>query len=410
MDNDGGAAAALVAVLARGPVMAESAIEAAVLAALFPKRLEIQKPFENLRELPTTGGAFLICDAGDRVILLAAAEDVRHAVTRRLMVPEEKSRQADLSGIAARVYWRPTFSRFETAWAHWRAARVVHGGAYRRQLMFGPCWFLRVDVRDAAPRFQSVKEFRDDGATYLGPIMTRAAADEWIRMLESVFDLCRYHDVLAQSPNGQACSYFDMGRCPAPCNGTIPMEAYRTSVSEATAFSLGARTTRIEELREQMRVASTALSFERASGIKQILEQAERMVARPEYEHMTDVGSASWIGLQAAGPIRASRTKMMIRGCRVSRFGLRWSDAISVSEFAARGQEWWEGVRSMRAEAAADEREWSELVWLIAKFLFEGRRMPGLIFREGAIAECRDLAGLVVERFSRRIRDSGVKS
>ncbi len=387
--------------------MAESAIEAAVLAGLFPKRLEIQKPFDALRELPATGGAYLICDAEDRAILLAAAEDVRHAVTRRLTTPEEKSRQADLSGIAARVYWRPTFGRFETAWAHWRAARVIHSAAYRKQLMFGPCWFLRVDAREAAPRFQSVKEFRDDGATYLGPIMTRAAAEEWIRMLESVFDLCRYHDVLAQSPHGQACSYFDMGRCPAPCNGTIPMEAYRVSVLEATAFSLGVRGPRIEQLREQMRSASSALDFERASGIKQIVEQAERLVAKPEYEQMTDLRGAAWIALQAAGPIRVSAAKTMIRACRVSREGVRWSDAISVSEFVDRGWEWCDGIRHRQAGATTDAREWSESVWLIARFLFEGQRMPGLIFREGTIAECTDLAGLVAGRFSRRRRDLG---
>lgn len=395
----------MVAVLARGPVMGELAIEAAVLAELFPKRLEIQKPFENLRELPATGGAYLICDAEDRVILLAAAEDVRHAVTRRLMVPEEKSRQADLSEIAARVHWRPTYSRFETAWAHWRAARVVHRGAYRKQLMFGPCWFLRVDVREAAPRFMSVKEFRDDGATYLGPIMTRGAADEWIRMLEGVFDLCRYHEVLMQTPHGQACSYFDMGRCPAPCNGTISMEAYRKFVSEATAFSLGVRTPRLEELRARMRAASTGLDFEKASGIKQILEHAERVVARPEYEHMSDVGKASWVAVQAAGPIRASATKTMIRGCRVSRNGIQWSDAISVSAFVERGREWWDGVRGLTA-AATDGHEWSESVWLIARFLFEGPRMPGLIFQEGPITEYTDLAKLVVDRFSRRTRSS----
>lgn len=402
MDHDGSAAATMVAVLARGPVMAESAIEAAVLAGLFPKRLEIQKPFENLGELPATGGAYLICDAEDRAILLAAAEDVRHAVTRRLTVPEEKSRQADLSEIAARVYWRPTFGRFETAWAHWRAARVIHSAAYRKQLMFGPCWFLRVDAREAAPRFQSVKEFRDDGAIYLGPIMTRAAAEEWIRMLESVFDLCRYHDVLAQSPNGQACSYFDMGRCPAPCNGTIPMDAYRESVSEATAFSLGARATRIERLREQMRAASTALDYERASGIKQIVEQAGRLVAKPEYEQMTDVGSAAWIAVQAAGPIRASTAKTMIRACRVSRDGLRWGDAISVSEFVERGREWWDGLGNLHAESRVDAREWSESVWLIGRFLFEGERMPGLMFREGKTPEWTDLVRRVVGRFSRR--------
>lgn len=381
MDHDGSAAAALVAVLARGPVMAESAIEAAVLAGLFPKRLEIQRPFENLRELPATGGAYLICDAEDRAILLAAAENVRQAVTRRLMMPEEKSRQADLSEIAARVYWRPTFGRFETAWAHWQVARVVHSAGYRKQLMFGPCWFLRVNAREAAPRFQSVKEFRDDGATYLGPIMTRAAAEEWIRMLEDVFDLCRYHEVLVQTPHGQACSYFDMGRCPAPCNGTISMEAYRESIVQAIEFSKGEHAPRFEQLRSQMQTASERQDYEKALGIKQTMDRAERLVRHADYSFLGDVSHQTWIFFQRAGRPRRNVDTQPIHAFVMNHGNGAWTPARLLGEWACVEPDWWRGPATDEMDAG----ERCELVWLVAKFLFDEKKTRGLIYRGDAV-------------------------
>ena len=37
-------------------------------------------------------------------------------------------------------------------------------------------------------------------------------------------DLCRKHDILVQAPTGQACVYHEMGRCPAPCDGSMTLE------------------------------------------------------------------------------------------------------------------------------------------------------------------------------------------
>ncbi|MEK6644685.1 MAG: hypothetical protein AABZ08_12345 [Planctomycetota bacterium] len=382
--------------------MSGSTIDLKTLSALLPKRLDLLAPVGKLLELPSTGGAYLLCDAEDRPILLAAAEDVRHAVCRRLGSPtDEKTRRANLSEIAARVYWRPTFSRFETAWAHWKAARVIHRGAYRKQLMFGPCWFVRVRLEDAAPRFQSMKEYRDDGATYMGPFPARAAADEWVHILEDAFDLCRYHEVLSQAPHGQACSYFDMGRCPAPCNGTISMEAYRRSMREALSLSVGDRQAGFEALNSRMREASGRQAYERAAGIKQSMELAERYLSKPEHTHLTDIGRVGWFVVQRASSPRKAVRDQLIHACVVTRSTSRWSAPMSIGALETGVADWLATSRACVESDTPDASQWSETVWLIAKHLFEGERAPGLFYRLDSIPESTQLVANILHRFSR---------
>jgi len=51
-----------------------------------------------------------------------------------------------------------------------------------------------------------------------------------IEIAEDAFDLCRYYNVLVEAPGARACAYKEMGKCPAPCDGSISMEQYRGMV------------------------------------------------------------------------------------------------------------------------------------------------------------------------------------
>jgi excinuclease UvrABC nuclease subunit len=142
------------------------------------------------------------------------------------------------------------------------------------------------------------------GVQGVGPFATRRDAEEWLHMLEDAFDLCRYHQILEQAPHGQACAYFDMGKCPAPCNGSISLEVYRQMVAEALAFSAGQRQTRLTVLQESMQAAAKALAFEKAASIRQTFERAAAFAHKPPYRHVCDIASCCWLIVQRGGPPR----------------------------------------------------------------------------------------------------------
>src|SRR5262249_43555506 len=152
--------------------------------------------------------------------------------------------------------------------------RRLYPKDYRKRLAFGPAWFLRGDPGEAIPRITVVKEYPADGARYVGPFATRADAEATIHVVEDLFDLCRKYDILRQAPDGKPCEYWEMGKCPAPCDGRVPMEEYRAAIGRAMDFAAGDRERAFAALDERMRSAAKGLQFERAAALKRSIEQA----------------------------------------------------------------------------------------------------------------------------------------
>jgi excinuclease UvrABC nuclease subunit len=121
----------------------------------------------------------------------------------------------------------------------------------------------------------------------VGPFADKHAAHRFIEILEDAFDLCRYHHILVQAPHGSACAYKEMGRCPAPCDGSIAMSQYLEQIRDSIAFARSPDAGR--QLWEQrMRSASAAMDFETAQRCKTRLERTAAAL-KPKFRHVRDL-------------------------------------------------------------------------------------------------------------------------
>jgi excinuclease UvrABC nuclease subunit len=365
--------------------------------------------------LPSHGGVYLIADEQDRPILLASCESLRRVVVNRLASPppDQKSKRANLGEIARRVSWRPTFSRFETAWAYWQAARTLNPAGYRKMIAFGPAWFLCVNLADRTPRFQAVREVASADVQGVGPFPTRRDAEEWQHMLEDAFDLCRYYHILEQTPHGQACAYFDMGKCPAPCNGSISLEVYRQMMADALAFSSGRREPRLTVLQDSMQAAVKSLAFEKAASIRQTFERASTLAEKPQYRHVCDLASCCWLIIQRGGPARRSEKTAMVQPFFVRRGVIEVGEPAAIADLDAVVPQWLAqcGACCVFPPRSTDEQvaRW-EALWLVSKFLFQAERAPGLLYRFDLLPERQTLVRAIRGRFSAEdeVEQSGV--
>src|SRR6185295_16204268 len=78
---------------------------------------------------------------------------------------------------------------------------------------------------------------------FIGPIADKDTAGRLIERTIDAFDLCRYHHLLVQAPRATACAYKEMGRCPAPCDGSETMAGFRARTLAAAAHLTGDRET-----------------------------------------------------------------------------------------------------------------------------------------------------------------------
>ncbi len=359
----------------------------------------------DTRALPAHGGVYLIADPDDRPILLASGQNLRRLVVNRLAAPppDRKSKRTNLAQIAGRIHWRESFSRFETALAHWQIARVLNPEGYRREVAFPAAWFLRVDPASRTPQFLPRRELPTDQDRYVGPFATRRDAETWVHLLEDLFDLCRYHQVLEQTPHGQPCAYFEMGKCPAPCDGSIPLEAYRRSVTAAAAFSAGDHQPRLAALRESMQAAAKALSFEKAASLRQTIDSATAATKRPEYQHLTDLSNCCWLICQRGGPPRRTAPNILVKPFFIRRGAVEVGEPVRLADLESSIPSWLAccGPCSPLPPRSPDEqRARCEALWLVSKFLFQQEYAPGLFYRFDRLPTADHLTQALRRRFT----------
>ena len=373
------------------------------LAEQFTSVVEIDEAAGlDAKALPTHGGVYVIADAEGRAILLAACEDLRRVVPARLSGPAEgRSKRTNLAEVARSVWWTATFSPFESALRYHAAVRGLYPKDYRERLGFGSAWFLRGDPGEAIPRITVVKEYPADGARYVGPFATRADAEATIHVVEDLFDLCRKYDILRQAPHGKPCEYWEMGKCPAPCDGRVPMGEYRTAIGRAMDFVAGDRERAFADLDERMRAAAKGLQFERAAALKRSVEQARQHVAHERMRWVADMRDFRWLIIQRTGPRTKSAKKLMLKPSFVTGGEIREGEAAALAELEAAAPRWLDASNWPENAAVGDVAELSERIWCVWHFVAKGDKAAGLYFRADRLPREPELISYAQQRFAR---------
>jgi excinuclease UvrABC nuclease subunit len=248
--------------------------------------------------------------------------DLRGALKRRLAdnPPDTKSKRVAYGALCTRVHYRVVHSAFAANFYYAAAARELFPAAAAGLIPWQDSWWIAVERAGAGvtpfPRFRKTNNLSDPALAYAGPIRDKQAAQRLVESLEDLFDLCRYHHILVQAPQGKACAYKEMGKCPAPCDGSVSLGSYREQMDAALAVvtdrseagkeqgvqSLGfmAQSPRAawrEQLEQQMKTAAGKLQFETAGKIKQRLARAGLLDTEP-YAGMGRLEDFAFLTLQ----------------------------------------------------------------------------------------------------------------
>ena len=245
----------------------------------------------DLQPLPSRPGVFLLQDETGGTLALATTANLRRMVAARLEPVDETSqtrRRANFRALTRTVQAVTVGSAFEADWAYLQLARQFLPLTYQSALDRWQSWFVHCDP--AAPHPQFLKTAHPGrlpapGGINLGPFPDKHAAARYIELLQDAFDLCRYHHILIQAPHATACAYKEMGKCPAPCDGTISMSAYGEQIARAIEFA----STPIEQWQAraetEMRAAAAALDFEKAQRLRETLARV-KPAAKPAFQHV----------------------------------------------------------------------------------------------------------------------------
>jgi excinuclease ABC subunit C len=349
--------------------------------------------------LPACGGVYAFVDADGELVQLLRAQNIRRSVTHRLTGadPDRASSRADLRSITRSVWWTPAHSVFESMLTYLHTARRLLPDTYRRDLNIASAWFATVRLDNALPRWQPESRVPQRDAVHVGPFARKNQCQTFVTLLEDLFDLCRYHRVLDQAPHGERCSYYDMARCPAPCDGTISLDDYCTMVRASIDYACGRFDDHHRSLEEKMNTAAADRQYARAAATKETLDRGIAFVGTHPSAGRTLEDFQYLVVQRGETPSRVKpffvHQGMIVAGdsvriCDIDRSTSAWIDRIRASS------------RTDSDRKSADSVCTSEHIAIVVHFLNKSNDAPGLFLHVSDLSTPDNLARQIRERFS----------
>ena len=305
--------------------------------------------------VPTKPGVFVIENEVGVTLALTATANLRRTFKARLNESQESAPQ----WAQARVVRAVTVgSAFEADWVFLQLARIRLPASYRAMLDRYQGWFIHCDPEARFPRW--VKTAQPGCAptgrvgVYLGPFPDKHAAQRFIEMLENSFDLCRYHHILVQAPNATACAYKEMGRCPAPCDGTVSMESYRGQINAAVQLASTPFDQWKADLKQAIQQASDNLDFESATLLQRRLEDAG-VAGKPQFAFVDRLERFRFVGVLPSERPERARIFLILGGSVEPFVDVQLnSDSPALAEIVAAAQQRAEQVEFRFSEQEVD--------------------------------------------------------
>jgi DNA polymerase-3 subunit epsilon len=231
--------------------------------------------------LPSAPGVYLFKDSQGRVLYVGTSQDIKRRVRTYFTASEQRTRMAEMVGVAASV--TPVVCE-TTLEAQVRELRLIaqHKPHYnRRSRNPERAPWVKLTV-EPFPRLSIVREVIADGARYFGPFSSRLGAESAITALHEALPLRQCTKRLSANGRSADCVLAQMGRCGAPCAGHESVEDYALIVERAAQMIQGDSREVVAALRQRMSNLSGEERYEDAGAVRDRLLHLVRAAARAQ--------------------------------------------------------------------------------------------------------------------------------
>ena len=231
--------------------------------------------------LPCAPGVYLFKDSRGRVLYVGTSQDIRRRVLTYFTASEQRSRMAEMVGVAASV--TPVVCE-TTLEAQVRELRLIaqHKPRYnRRSRNPERAPWVKLTI-EPFPRLSIVREVTADGARYFGPFSSRLGAESAIAAVHEVLPLRQCTKRLSASGRSAGCVLAQMGRCGAPCTGDQSVKDYAVIVEQAAQMITGDSRKVVAALCQRMSSLAGQERYEDAGAVRDRMLHLVRAAARAQ--------------------------------------------------------------------------------------------------------------------------------
>lgn len=340
---------------ARRPVVVEAVARG---RAVLDRRL-----LDGAPELP---GVYLMRDALGRVLYVGKARNLAQRLRSYFAQPLGYTRKMDgLLESVAEIETVVVGSELEALLLESQFIQR-YKPPYNTQLRNHESYpYIKVELGRPWPRILLARQREDDGALYIGPFRSSAAARSVVELLHTVLPLRTCHRSFRDARSyGQPCLQLTLGRCIGPCTGRVEPDKYRALVEIAVQYFAGNTHAVVERTQQLLAEAVERLDFERAARLRDLLRRSEELVLTHQLVENTITGHPCVIVTPC--PETGDRAFLLVVGGRL------WARVLadreeSNSDVAARLQASWE--RARRAPPWTLDQETLDATVILARWL-----------------------------------------
>ena len=236
---------------------------------------------QKIKELPASPGVYIMYSQSGQILYIGKAKVLKNRVSQYFNAGVKTEKVARMVSKVYTFDYIITRNEVEALVLENNLIKQ-HKPPYNILLKDDKSYpFIRIDVKADFPRVEVVRKLRADGAKYFGPYMQGISSRDITDLIYSAFSLrsCSLN-MNKIPPSHRPCLNYHIGRCLAPCTGSVSREEYKKQVDGVISF-LSGNDKKVEDmLRERMQAASDREDYEQALYYKQKLDVLDKLVRR----------------------------------------------------------------------------------------------------------------------------------
>jgi DNA polymerase-3 subunit epsilon len=229
----------------------------------------------DLSKLPRDPGVYVFRDQRGRPLYVGKSVSLRTRARAHFCAPSGWTERAEV------VDYKPTASELGALVLENRLIKQWRPPGNKKLKRADGYVYIRARLDIPYPVLEVAPEPASGRAFNVGPVRGKAAAEELVDQLQSLFGL--RHCGRAMPRRWHASAYGQMGRCLSPCLGDLDPNLYRRRLEEALAPFSGdgdGGEGLLAWIDEQMHAASEARRYERAAVLLRRRERLEGLLDR----------------------------------------------------------------------------------------------------------------------------------
>lgn len=244
---------------------------------------------EELKKLPEKPGVYIMKDNTDNIIYIGKAKILKNRVRQYFRsLKNQTPKVAAMVKHIAEFEYIVTDTEMEALILECNLIKL-HKPHYNIMLKDDKTYpYIKITVNEDFPRIFVTRQYKKDGAKYIGPITDALAVKETIDTIHKLFPIRKCKKVFPRDLGKERpCLNYHIGQCSAPCDGLISKEEYRKYIDEAILVIEGKHDDIVKRMKIEMEKAAENLEFEKAALIRDKLKSIKSIA---EKQKMSNTG------------------------------------------------------------------------------------------------------------------------